>query len=257
MFSDRTHGKATMMRRLWKRCPPSRMLAWSAGLVICVGYIVIGTVIVLLLAIGGLWEGFARREFTLLFIATVIYVYGTAYLAFRFALEPRKPLGFLLLILVLPMLIYLASPDSNSRELRHAAENYALATDPEVVETARQRLVAHGRRAGHKDYIAVLLQHLDAAQSDRQRVRLVCMLGVLSYQHDAVQARLRELRAATRDDPNRGALRDAVERALLRINPYQRDLTREELEDLAPSPRACSHESLPGGSDAGGYPVER
>lgn len=216
------------------------VLVRGLGYVLCVAYAVIGSILVLLLAIGGLWEGFARAGFAAFFLAMVVYVYGTAYLAYRFARAPGRASALLLVVLVAPAVVYIASRAGDSIALRQAAETYALNEDPQAVEEARRRLLEPGRRAGRKDYVAILLDHLEAAEADPQRIRLVCMLGELSYQHEGVLEALRRLRDATQTDTARKDLHAAVERALLQVNPYEVARAGQQAREPEASADACS-----------------
>jgi len=89
-----------------RRLPPAKathnfgVLPRVAAFLIGVGFLVTGSIVLLVLGIGGAWTGFDRRYFVIFSLAHV-YVYGTVGLSLLFALRPRKLLGGILLALYL------------------------------------------------------------------------------------------------------------------------------------------------------------
>jgi len=218
---------------------PARMIMRGLGFAICLVYLVLGTAIVVIVLIGGLWEGFNRAGYALGLVILCAYVYGTAWVAFRFGLKPARMHGLLLAALVAPVIILGARAALESRDLGEAATIYAENDDPEEVESARQAMLAKGRRAGRNDHVEALLTYLEQADDDTQRIRLVCMLGEVSYQYEPVLTALRMLREETHDDPDRRALNQAVEHALQGVNPYESGLRVERNKSGQSSLAAC------------------
>ena len=202
-----------------------------AGLV-AVAYLLIGSMVLVILLFGGLWEGFGRNEFVFMFLATLVYIYGTVIVALRVTFAPNLMLSLLLIVLMIPALVYFAmtTPDSSSAELRQAATTYAENEDPEAVAAARDRLLDHGRRAGSPPQVRELVAHLEEAETDEQRIHLIRLLGEISYQHESLLEYLRLLREETRDNPERQALYRAAHEAIHQINPYEPEVPETEPE---------------------------
>ncbi len=218
-------GDSAARGRTWVR-----VLAQAAGFTVFAAYIAFGTLVLLMLLIGGLWEGFGRQSYVLMFLAAVVYVYGTAWVAFSFGMRPGRVRGVLLAVLVLPLMISQIPGFYADWKVREAARVYVADDDPAAVSEARERLLSQGRRSGRYGYIDILLDGLDAAESDPQRVRLVVMLGELSYQHEPVLERLRALYRESEDDPERKTLYHAVVEALRGVNPYEQGLPEADVD---------------------------
>jgi len=216
-----------------------RLIARLFGYAACLAYLVIGTSLLLILLIGGFWEGFARSGYTLWFLALCAYVYGTAYLAFRFGRRPDRTSGVLLALLILPVVVQLVLSEARGPDLEAAAGVYASGEDREAVEAATRTLLEAGRRAGRQDHVEALLTHLTRAGEDGQRVRLVCLLGELSYQHEPTLRALRALRQETAASPDRRGLHRAAGYALRGVNPYEPGLDIERAPSPAASLAAC------------------
>ncbi|MDT8322361.1 MAG: hypothetical protein RQ826_17740 [Xanthomonadales bacterium] len=216
-----------------------RMLAQVSGFAVFAAYLALGTLVLLGLLIGGLWEGFGRQSYVLMFLAAVVYVYGTAWLAFSFGMRPGRVRGVLLAVLVIPVVISLIPSAHEGMALKEAARVYVADEEPAAVSEARERLLSQGRRAGRHGYIDILLEELDAAESDAQRVRLVVMLGELSYQYEPVLERLRAIYRDSQDDPERRALYHAVVEAIRGVNPYEQGLPEENRENRGSGRVSC------------------
>lgn len=201
--------------------PVLRFMLQLLGYAICIAVILVGGGALLILLIGGLWEGFSRTGYTIAFLALVLYILVTAWLAFRFARRPTKRVGLVLAGLVLPAVIYIAVSGGDRPDLRESARIYAANDDPGEVSEARATLLEHGARAGSPPHIRVLLEALQEAGDDAQRIRLVELLAELSRQNDSVIAELERLREATADDPERKPLHHAAGEALDKVDPYR------------------------------------
>ena len=218
-----------------------RVLAQASGFTVFAAYIALGTLVLLMLLIGGLWEGFARQSYVLMFLLAVVYVYGTAWLAFSFGMRPGRVRGVLLAVLVLPLVVSQIPGFYADWEVREAARVYVADEDPAAVSEARERLLSQGRRSGRYGYIDILLEGLHGASEDEQRIRLVNLLGELSYQHEPLLETLRKLYRETENEVGRKALHEATLGALRGVNPYEPGLPEAHEADAsptAPGPRA-------------------
>lgn len=192
------------------------------GLFTMVTYLVFGSVILMMLFIIGAWEAFRRPTYVAGFLLAVGYVYGTAWLGWRVFRRPTPRQALLLGVLLLPVLF-----EMGRAYLTHEAENlpetvaiYATSPDPEAVAAAGETLLEKGRRAGNPPQVRALLTQLGEAEDDATRIRLVEMLGELSYQNRDVLETLAALIEETRDDPARQALYEAARTAAGKVNPY-------------------------------------
>jgi len=203
-------------------------------------YLGLGSILVFMLLIGGLWEGFGRTGYVLYFFAVFIYVYGTAALALWLGFRPSKPRGILLAVLVIPGVLNVVLSSSPERsELREAAHVFVANEESAQAELARETLMASGRRAGRQGHVDILLEALALAKSDAERVRLVCVLGELSYQYEPLLNALRELKAATADDSGRSQLHEVVIHALVGVNPYEGMGPGQGAAQRPPQPQVC------------------
>lgn len=203
-------------------------------------YLGLGSIVVLVMLIGGLWAGFARAGYVLSFFAIFIYVFGTGALALWLGFRPSHSRGFLLAALVFPGLLYIVlSAGSGHGAVHEAAHTFAANETPVETRQARAILLEHGRRAGRKAHVDTLLQALTRAESDAERVRLICVLGELSYQYDPLLAVLRELRNASADDPERALLQEVSLYALYGVNPYEDMGAGEGAAQRPPQPQVC------------------
>ncbi|MDQ2069209.1 hypothetical protein [Natronospira bacteriovora] len=194
-------------------------LARALAAVVGMSFFTIGTFYLAILLIGGLWEGFGRGSFTAWFFLMLLYVYGTAFLAFHVACRPGLVRGLLLTILVLPAVGSFVQVAGTGGELTAAVDTFADNQDPEAVAEAEALLLKHQRRAGNPPHVQQLLFHLQNADSDRQRIRLVRLLARLTHQHEPSLELLRRLREETRGDPERAELHETVEEAIKAIRP--------------------------------------
>jgi hypothetical protein len=193
-----------------------KTLAWSVGAI----YLLLGTAVVVVLGIAGLWEGFAHRAFIARFLGITAYVYGTAGLAFWVGARPSRLGGAALVILILPGAVLLTRGARDSAQLRETARLAVTAPTEGAREQAGQELFALGRRAGRPPHVVALADLLERAVSDEIRLRVVPLLGALSYENARVTEALRALHAETKDDPARAELHGAVIEALREIDPY-------------------------------------
>lgn len=214
-----------------------RLLLRLIGFTLAGAYVLIGTLVLLVLLIGGLWEGFGRQSYVLMFLGACLYVYGTAWVAFSFGRRPGRMRGLLLVLLVTPLVIHAARDAWHAVDLEEAAGVYARNGDPEAVATAREQLLAQGRRAGARDYVVVLHEALEAADNDHQRIRLVRLLGELSYQYEPLLESLRTLYRETGDDSGRSELHEATLEAIRDVNPYEPGLPERETDTPLPPSR--------------------
>lgn len=198
-----------------------RLLARVAGIGIALSYLVGGTVVVIILAIAGLWEGFGRTTYVLQFLAACVYIYGTVWLALRFARQPGKRLGLVLAVLVLPAVVHLALAAFQTFDLRETVRTYAESEDPAAVDAAREELLALGRRSGRQHHIEELLAYLQQAEDDAARIHIIELLAEIAGSQEPVLEALRALRDAAAHDPARQKLYRIADDAIHRINPYE------------------------------------
>ncbi len=199
-------------------------LARLGGFSLALAYLIIGTLFLLVLLVGGLWEGFARDTYRLMFLGAFVYVYGTAWLAFSFGRRPERVRGVTLAVLVAPVAVQMFLGIHSATQLRSAAKVYVADVDPVAVAEARETLLARGQRSGRHDYIDLLLDGLEDAADDKQRIRLVELLGKLSYQHQPLLETLRTLHRETENIPERRDLHKASLEAILSVNPHEQGL---------------------------------
>jgi hypothetical protein len=192
------------------------VVAWGVGAI----YLLFGTTFIVALGIAGLWEGFAHRMFIFRFLGIVAYVFGTAGLAFWVGARPSRLGAIALAALMVPGIVSFVNGARASRDLADTARQAITAQDEPTRERARQELLVLGQRSGRQPHVAELVRLLDEVESDTARTRVVELLGRLSYQNRSVIEALHRLRDATRDDPSRGALHEAVLEALRQVDPY-------------------------------------
>lgn len=221
----------------------SRGAEWALrlfGLVTALGFVLVGSMLVFMLLIGGLWAGFADPSYVLQFFLTVLYVYGTAALGIWLAFRPSMPRAVVLALLVIPgMLFVLMSPASERTELSEAARVFVANATPQAAEQARERLLAAGRWAGRQPHVEILMDALQEADTDVERARLVCVLGELSGQYEPLLEVLRGLDRATANDPERAMLNEVARYALLGVNPYEGMAPGQGAAQRPPQPVAC------------------
>lgn len=193
----------------------------TAGYLLGLFYGIIGSIVLILLLIIGFWEGFRRLDFTLSFILIAVYVYGTAAFAFYAGSKPSKAKGVFLLILILPAIWLGISGSQKKSSINSLAETYTTSENSEDVKSAEKQLLELGKRAGAKPAVVTLLEHLKKAESDEQKIHILRVLGKISYQYEPLLAHLRIMHFETKSDSNRVALHEAVEEALLEVNPYE------------------------------------
>lgn len=210
------------------------------GFVTAFLYLGMGSGVVIVLIFVGLAAGFGQTRFSLVVVAVVLYTYGTAALALWLGLRPSKPRAMLLAALVVPSALYSAFVfQTEYRQPRDAASVLAANLAPEETEQARRTLLAYDRAAGPQPHVLVLLAALNQTEDDAERVRLICVLGELSYQYSPVLDALRELERAAAGDPDRAVLHEVVNYALLGINPYDSLGLDRQSHDRPPQPPAC------------------
>ena len=214
------------------------------GLLAALGFAVVGSLLVFILLIGGLWAGFSDPRFVLQFLLLVLYIYGTAALGLWLVFRPSKLRGIVLALLVIPGVVsVLMSPGSERAELSEAARLFVANVSPEQAEQARETLLARGRLAGRQPQVEILIEALAVAEKDAERVRLVCVLGELSGQYEPLLEVLRNLEQATADDPERATLNEAARYALLGVNPYEGMAPGQGAAQRPPMPAACRNAS--------------
>ncbi len=201
--------------------PVLRFVLQLLGYATCIAAILAGGGALFILLIGGLWEGFSRTGYTLAFLTLALYILVTAWLAFRFARRPTKRAGLVLAGLVLPAVIYIAVSGGDRPDLRESVRIYVANEDPDEVSEARATLLEHGRRAGNPPHVRALIEALQEADDDAQRIRVVELLAELSRQNASVIAELERLREATAGDPEREPLHHATGEALDQVDPYR------------------------------------
>jgi len=192
------------------------------GLFTVVTYLVFGNLLLFVLYMGGAFVAFAQPTYVAGFLAAVVYVYGTIWVGWRLLRRPSPRLGLFLGVLLLPVLF-----EAGRSYLMHESENlaetvavYAQSDDPQVVAAARETLLEKGRRAGNPPQVRLLLSHLEQAEEDATRIRLIELLGELSYQNQQLLDMLEALMDQTRDDPDRQAVYEAAREAAGKVNPY-------------------------------------
>ena len=216
------------------------------GAVVALAYLVLGSVVVFMFLIGGLWAGFADRSVVLQFLGIVLYVYGTAALGVWIALRPAKGRAVMLAVLVVPGLVSIALvPDSGRGQAREAAEIFVANESAQQAEQARAVLLEHGRRAGRQPHVEILIDAPDEVDSDAERVRLVCVLGELSYLHEPLLEMLRGLAQTTGGDPERAELHEVARYALIGVNPYEGMAPAQGAARRPPLPAACDGQASP------------
>ncbi len=226
--------------------PLAVLLMRLFGAVAALACLVLGSLIVFMMLIGGLWAGFADGGFVLMFFGVVVYVYGTAALGVWLTLRPAKGRAALLAVLVVPGLVSIALvPDGGRGEAREAAETFVANESAQQAEQARAVLLEHGRRAGRQSHVETLMDALDETDSDPERVRLVCVLGELSYQYEPLLEMLRDLERATTGDPERAELHEVARYALSGINPYEGMAPAQGAAQRPPLPAACDGQASP------------
>lgn len=200
-------------------------------------YFGMGTFVVVLLFFVGLAAGFGETRFSLIFFAAILYTYGTAVLGLWLGMKPSGRRGILLAVLVAPSVLYFAYAfETEYRQPRSAASVFVANAVPEDAEQARRTLLAYDRAAGPQPHVIVLVNALNQTEDDMERVRLICVLGELSYQYAPALDTLRGLERSAAGDPDRAALHEVVVHALRGINPY---------EDLGPGHPSPDHASRP------------
>lgn len=194
-----------------------KTVSFGLGLI----YVLIGSIVLLLLLIIGVWEGFRNLGYTLSFMLIVVYVYGTAAFAFYAGSKPSITKGAFLLILILPSIWLGICNSQKEASIKNLAETYATSENREDVESAEKQLLESGKRAGANPAVVSLLEQLKEANSDVQKIHILEVLGKISYQYEPLLAHLRRMHSETKNDPNRAALHEAVEKAILEVNPYE------------------------------------
>lgn len=190
---------------------------------VCLGAYVLclGLPIIVGLAIVG---GMGGRSITTLVMVISIYVVSTGFLSLWYALMPRPALGALLLILALPVAWLQGVVAQSTFSEQRMVQVYLHSEDPQQVADARRRLEALGQRAGQRagtpPAVEELSRELKMASNDATRIKIVHLLGTLSYQHEGVLQALQALYRETTADPLRQSLHTATGEALLRVNPY-------------------------------------
>ena len=193
-----------------------KVLAWAVG----GAYVLLGTGFLIVLGVGGLWEGFAHRDFVLRFLGIAAYVYGTAAVAYWVGARQSR-LGLLgLAMLVIPVVVMAADGVRGRSQLEETARTAITAPEEATREAARRELLALGQRAGRQPHVDELVRLLERAESDAVRMRVVTLLGGLSYLYEGAIEPLRRLHADTRDDPKRADLHAEVAAALGNMDPY-------------------------------------
>lgn len=218
---------------------PLRLLWRCLGFGIGSLYLAAGTLVLYVLLLGGLWEGFGRSSYTVTFLAMVLYVYGTAALGFYFGLRPGRLSGAILCLLLIPALVFLLSSESTQNHKRELVQAFVHADEPQVRDQARRELLSLGPRAGRQPHIDALLNELERAETDQQRQRIVCLLGRVSHQHPPVIEALEALYGKVSTDPQRSALAQQLELSLLLSKPQPIDRW-QEIARLRNDPTACS-----------------
>lgn len=223
--------------------PADRFTEWALrlfGFVAALGFLGLGSILIFILLIGGLWAGFGQAGYVLKFFALTVYVYGTSALALWLGFRPSKYRGLILVLLVIPGVVSVVrTPESDRRELRDAARVFAANESPAQSEKARETLLGQGRRAGRQPSVDILMDALAAADSDAERVRLLCVLGEISGQHPPLLDVLRGLRQATAGDPERQLLHEVTLHALYGVNPYENMAPGQGAAERPPRPAAC------------------
>lgn len=194
----------------------ARVVAWGIG----AAYLLFGTPTVVALGIAGLWEGFAHRIFVLRFLGIAAYVFGTAALAFWVGARPSRLGAIALAALLVPGIVAVAGGAREDRTLRDTARQAITAPDEVTRQRATQELLALGQRSGRQPHVDELVRLLDEVERDEARTRIVELLGELSYQTRSVIEALHRVRDATRSDPSRATLYEAVLAALRKVDPY-------------------------------------
>lgn len=180
-----------------------------------------GSLLIVLTMIVGAMSGYVSNRDLLLFLILVAYVYSAAILAFWFGFRPSRPKGIVLAILLIPAISLHSAATLEELGKKRAARTYATSSDQEAIDRARAELLEIGRRSGNQGHVRVLLKHLKAAETDEERVRLVEILGQLSYKYEPLLRELRRLREETRGQSERTKLHQSVELAILEVNPYE------------------------------------
>ena len=223
------------------RQPISRLLWRCLGFGIGGLYLAMGTLVLYVLLIGGLWEGFGRASYVAMFLAMVVYVYATACVAFYFGLRPNKLSGVVLTVLLIPALALMLSTESTRSEQVTLAQDFVHASDPQQREAARHELLTLGQRAGQQAHVSTLLDELAAAETDSQRRRIVCLIGQLSHQHGPVIDALKALQHELGDDPQRALLSQEIQQSLLLTEPQAIERW-QDVAQLRDNPEACRYE---------------
>lgn len=218
---------------------PLRLLWRCLGFGIASLYLAAGTLMLYILLLGGLWEGFGRSSYTLMFLAMVIYVYGTAVLGFYFGLRPGRLSGAVLCVLLIPAIIFLFSGESTRSHKLQLVQAFVHAEEPHTRDKARKELLTLGPRAGHQTHVAALLEELERAETDHQRQRIACLLAHVSHQHPPVLESLATLHEEVSGDPQRSALKQQLEQSLLLSKPQPMDRW-QEVARLRGNPEASS-----------------
>lgn len=213
-----------------------RMFGFATALL----YLGMGTLVIVLLFFVGLTAGFNETRFWLAFVAAILYTCGTVVLAVWLGLRPSGRRGFLLAVLVAPSMLYFGYTfETEYRQPRDAASVFVANAVPEEAEQARRTLLAYDRAAGPQPHVITLLNALNRAEDDAERIRLICVLGELSYQYAPALDALRELERLAAGDPDRAALHEVVIHALLGINPYEDLRPGHPSHDRPPRPLTC------------------
>lgn len=193
-----------------------KAVAWAVG----GAYLLLGTAFLVALGIGGLWEGFAHRDYVVRFVAIGAYVYATAALAFWVGARQSRTGAVALAVLMVPVVVMVARGARDSASLEETARTAVTAPDAGAREEARRTLLALGQRSGRQPHVDELVRLLEDAETDEVRMRVVTLLGGLSYLYDGAIEPLRRLHAETRGDTARADLHAEVAAALRRIDPY-------------------------------------
>ncbi len=189
----------------------------------CFGVYVLylGLPIVVGLAIVG---GMGGNSTTSLVTVISIYVLTTGLVSLWCALAPRPILVAILLFLALPVTWLQGYIAHSTFSEQGMVQIYLHSEDPQQVLDAKHRLEALGQRAGERaatpPAVKELLQELPRASNDASRIKIVNLLGMLSYQHKGVLQALQALYGETASDPQRQLLHQATGEALIKVNPY-------------------------------------
>lgn len=198
-----------------------RLIALIAGAVLAL----FGSLIIVMLLIAGLWEGFARARYTLGFIAFSIYVLTTAGLSFYYAARKPNGLGWVLTFLYVPAiaaLIWMQRSQAMSKRDQAVAESFvdpAQAADAVTVTGPLVQIVET-----EEDYPAMekLIRTLQTSDDLSVRLRIVSLFGGSSPANGHAHSALRNLYSEMAEKGSQAGpeeLRIAVRDAILTISP--------------------------------------